>query len=453
MKKSRKNLLIITILAVSILSVIYVQFNSHKLFGSKSDTPNIIIVLIDTLRTDHLSYNGYERLTSPNIDAFAKESLNFEYAYSGSSWTAPSVATLFTGVYPSVHGMMPPNARVKAAEKFSFKLGEDLYTLAEVLKDSGYSTYGVSSNEWISDRFGYTQGFDHFLVESRMNADLVNKKAYRMIDRIAQSSDPFFLYIHYFDPHDPYKPPRPFDTHFKEKSENNTQDKHLRKLILGYDNEIFFVDKKIGELFRYLKSKRLYQDTLIILTSDHGEQFNERGHIGHGFTLHNEEIKIPMLIRTPGQQIGKIVRDPVSHIDIYRTIAELVGSKISNAQMGISLLSNDLSKRPLGVISEVTRHYSYKALVRENFNKIIGEYEVTDGLYTPTGSERSMNVYDMVEDPLELTPLDPNGKGKESLACYLDVFERVGKEFPKYKVDSLEMSEDTLKELKTLGYL
>ena len=217
MRSYRKYLtLLVVFLVATIVTVRYAPSVYRKIAGTKSNLPNVIVILVDTLRADHLSYNGYPRVTSPNIDELASQSLNFQYAYSGSSWTAPSIATLFTGVYPSVHGMMPPNARVAAAEKFSFKLSEDLVTLPEVLKEEGYRTFGISSNECISDKFGFTQGFDYFYVASRMNADQVNRKTFRTIDKIAESKDPFFLYVHYFDPHDPYKAPKPYNNYFRE---------------------------------------------------------------------------------------------------------------------------------------------------------------------------------------------------------------------------------------------
>lgn len=419
---------------------------------STSKKPNVLFILIDTLRADHLTYAGYSRDTSPNLDALAKESTQYQYAYSGSSWTAPSVATIFTALPPSVHGMMPPNSRTKAASKFSFKLGSDVTTIAEALKGQGYKTAAVTANEWISEKFGYSQGFDYFFMKSRMEAEGVNQKAFKVIDKLLSPNEPYFLYLHYMDPHDPYKAPAPFNTYFQQPLDDPRYQPRERELIRQYDNEIRYVDSKIGEMLAYMRSKHLLDNTTIVVTSDHGEQFKERGNVGHGYTLHDEEIRIPLLIKTPGQKEGKIVSTPVSHMDIFPTLLQLSGVPKIAEHIGVSLVSNEGHKRDVGIISEVSRRYNLKAVVTEDRKKLIGEYEVTVGLYAPLHSEKSLRLFDLKADPFEEKGTELLNSQDQSSKDYFGVLEKLERDSRKYRVDTMEMSDETLDELKSLGY-
>lgn len=414
--------------------------------------PNILFILIDTLRADHLGYAGYSRDTSPNIDALSKKSVRFMNAYAASSWTAPCVASIFTGLPPSVHGMMPPNSRTKAADKFSFKLSGEIVTIADALQAAGYKTAAVTSNEWISEKFGYAQGFDYFFMKSRMAGDGVNEKAFRVIDKLYEPDKPFFLYVHYMDPHDPYKAPEPFRSYFKEPLEDPRYQPAERELMREYDNEIRYADAKIGELLEYAEQKGLLENAVVVLTADHGEQFRERGNVGHGYTLHDEETHIPLLIRDPAGR-GSEITVPVSHLDIFPTLLSLTRTAPVPGLAGINLIGGDLQHRPIGVVAEVSRKYNFKSLVEPDRKKIIGEYPVGEGLYAAPHTETSLEVFDLVTDPYELKPTDlmklPSDAGVRD---YFGVLESLSKDLKRYKIDSMEMSDDTFEELKSLGY-
>ena len=153
-------------------------------FLSCSKTPrkhNVIFILVDTLRADHLSYFGYERNTTPNIDAFANESLSFLNAFSPAPWTPTAMASIFTGLYPTIHGMTPPNSREEAL-KSAAKLTDKVYTLAELFKDNGYFTMAVQTNPWLSEAFGYAQGFDKYIFKHRQKANIINEEAYKLLN-------------------------------------------------------------------------------------------------------------------------------------------------------------------------------------------------------------------------------------------------------------------------------
>lgn len=415
--------------------------------------PNVIFILVDTLRADHLSYAGYPRETSPNIDKLAGSSTIFKYAYSASCWTAPAVASIFSGLPPSVHGMMPPNSRVKAAQKYSFKLSSDVPTIAESLKANGYKTAAVAANEWISDKFGYTQGFDYFFVKSRMIGEDLNEKAFRVIDKFYDPAQPFFLYVHYMDPHDPYRAPKPYNTFFKEPLSDPRYKAPELELMRQYDNEIRYVDFQIGEFLKYAEAKGLLRNSVIVLTADHGEQFRERGHVGHGYNLNDEETHIPLLIKEPGQTAGNIVETAVSHLDIFPTLLGLTHAPEMSGLPGISLFGNALNNRPISIVSEVARRYNFKAIVEPSRNKVIATYDIELGLYAPLHKEQKLQYFDLAKDPFESAPQDLMSQlDKAPATDFYNTYDKLLKDIKRYRVDSMEMSDDTLKELKSLGY-
>jgi len=273
----------------------------------------IILYLIDTLRADHLGAYGYNRNTSPAIDRLAQDGLLFEYAYAQSSWTRPSVASLFTGLLPSRHG----------AVRRSHKLRSDVATLAEILLDSGYSTAAFVSNPNVIPVFGFGRGFENFFdVETTQKtgtADKVHAAVDEYLDLNSRHSQ--FLYIHTRDPHDPYSPPPPYDRRFQP------QDAELVCIVARYDGEIAFNDSEFSKLIDRLKAEQRYDESLIIVTSDHGEEFLDHGNYWHGKTLYNEQLRVPLVIKLPhSYRRGTRVQHPVRLVDLLPTLTELVGS-------------------------------------------------------------------------------------------------------------------------------
>jgi len=372
-----------------------------------SKAPNVILILVDTLRADHLSAYGYERPTSPVFDALAKEGVLFENAYSHASWTIPSIATLFTSVQESIHGMT----------HVAHALPDESVTLAEILRDSGYTTAFISSNEFVSRQQNYTQGFDYILqtntlyerlhtrnfqppyrlylfkfltrlppwvfdfldrgvnlpLEYLINEAGANRKGLfspidplEGADRVGKADwmyeyargyldhmldqqgydlrqNKFFLYLHYFDPHDPYRAParyqKLFDPDYEGEYEEIPPDlwtptpldpRRLQNMVAQYDGEIRFFDTYLNELVRFLKARDLYDETLIIITSDHGEAFFEHGNYKHGGTVFDEEVKIPLFMRFPGAiPEGLRISDLAGLIDVTPTILDILGVEIS----------------------------------------------------------------------------------------------------------------------------
>jgi arylsulfatase A-like enzyme len=316
------------------------------------DSPNVLVIVADTLRADHVSSYGYERPTSPTLDGVAQQGILFESAFSTSSWTQPSHASMLTGRYLYEHG----------AELYK-RLDDRYPTIAEALQARGYRTGAFSANFRVfCRRLGFGRGFHHFedyyrstdnvvvntfygrMVEAyglhygfglereigRRKADAVNRAVLRWIDRGKER--PFFVFINYFDVHDPYTPPQPYRGMFSPLENPGglinsywgvdhiyvpTTPDQLQGEIDAYDGAIAYVDHHIAELLDELEARGLAEDTLVVITSDHGEAFGEHGLLQHTNSLYREVIHVPLIISWPGH-----VPEGV-HVDEAVTIAAL----------------------------------------------------------------------------------------------------------------------------------
>ncbi len=312
--------------------------------SERSAGPNVVLVTIDTLRADRMSVYGYERATTPFLEQLASRATLFENAHSTSSWTAPSMASLFTSLPPRSHGIVTgfvDKRKVLNQERLS----DDFDTLAEVLKRRGYQTFGISTNGHLTEATGFAQGFDVLEELDWQSAAEVNEKALLLGDRL-QAASPFFLWVHYLDPHWPYEERQPWVDEYRAASPPPTPASDVSEqkadaietfvdMGLRYDSEIRYVDECLEQLFEALG---LGAEELVIVTSDHGEAFFEHGKMGHGHSLFNEEIRIPLLIRLPDQTGARRVQSPVSLLDLYPTILEAVGIDLPSETAGASLL-------------------------------------------------------------------------------------------------------------------
>src|SRR5579862_3956589 len=288
--------------------------------------PNVVLVTIDTLRADHVGAYGYKQIKTPNIDGLAAEGARFERAFAVVPVTLPSHSSMLTGTYPMLSGMHDFSAN---------KLSPLQPTMASVLKQAGYRTGAVIAAAVLDSRFGLNQGFDfyydHFDFSRLDEANLDemerpgNAVADVALDWLAKNSDKkFFLWMHLYDPHAPYNPPEPYRTEYASRP---------------YDGEIAFADAQVGRLLRYLKEKGLYQNTVIVLTGDHGESLGEHGEKTHGFFVYNATMHVPLIIRVPAIARPGIVSDPVSLVDLMPTILEALGVEVPSQVQGRSLIS------------------------------------------------------------------------------------------------------------------
>ncbi len=313
--------------------------------------PSVVLVTLDTTRVDHLSSYGYDRPTSPNLDALAERSVRFRHAWSTSSWTLPAHASLFTGLHPSRHGAhYDPRGDARLGEIVRFPiaayvragmLGDGIPTLAEWLAGHGYRTGAFVAGPWLNRTFGLLQGFEtrDDAVEGfgGRPADEISDRAIAWLAGIPEG-EPYFLFANYFDPHAPYDPreaypemPRagePFKPDYDalmrgEKSLDADERAVLRD---RYDAEIRWMDGHFGRLVDAVLARGDGEHTLVIVTADHGEALGEEDRFGHGFWLTEELVRVPFVVRLPGDRDGGTWNDaPVSVVDVWPLVAAEIG--------------------------------------------------------------------------------------------------------------------------------
>jgi len=286
--------------------------------------PNLLVILVDALRADRLSLYGCNRQTSPEIDSLAARATVFDNCIAQASWTMPSVATLFTSVYPSAHGVLSTETA----------LSPSLETMAEALQKAGYRTCGVQTNSLVVPEYGFCKGFDEYYAFPFVQETTFNKKLYHVaaevnakaLDRLkSQSERPFFLYLHYMDVHDPYEPPEEFRVFGASRSDL-------------YDGEILYFSREFGRFFGELDKAGILKNTIVVLAADHGEQFLEHGGIKHGVSLYSEETHVPLVVWMPGQSEGRRVAARVGLIDVPVTLLAAAGVPAPRSAAGRSLL-------------------------------------------------------------------------------------------------------------------
>lgn len=296
--------------------------------GREDGRLNLLLITIDTLRSDRLSCYSPAHLETPNIDSLAQRGVLFTRAFAHTSTTLPSHANILLGATPLYHGVHGNS---------NFIVRDDFLTLAEHLKKFGYQTGAFVGSLILDARFGLSQGFDTYDDDFDIKAveweEKRERKAQVVVDKamewIKNRTSVWFLWIHCFDPHDPYDPPEPFKTQFKQRL---------------YDGEVAYVDFVLGKLFSYLDEAAIMEKTLIVFTSDHGESLGEHGERTHGFLAYNAAIWVPLIIRVPGIKHRKVQQD-VAHIDIFPTTCDVLKIKKPVFLQGVSLLSSLKGKK------------------------------------------------------------------------------------------------------------
>ncbi len=296
--------------------------------------PNLLLITIDTLRADHVSSYGYRRTTTACLDGVARQGALFETAYAPMPTTGPSHATLFTSLRPYSHGVLTNGVPLDCAEP----------TLSEVLASSGYETAAVVSSFVLSRQFRWDRGFGHFddsfvpkyasvVTESwegipvpgralDQRATQATDKAIAWLAGRKESGRPFFLWVHYFDPHTPYDPPAGDLAAFADDDHGDP----LRAAVRRYDGEIHYADREIGRLLRYLDSREEGKNLVLVIAGDHGEALMDHGHVHHGLSLYEEEVRVPLILRyAPRIKPGTRISEPVELLDVRPTLFDLLG--------------------------------------------------------------------------------------------------------------------------------
>jgi arylsulfatase A-like enzyme len=405
--------------------------------GSEGPRLSVLLIGVDTLRPDHLGCYGYDRATSPNIDRLAADGVLFEMPVSQCPWTLPSFGSVLTSLYPTQHG-----AGINMST-----MGTDFPTMGGILAREGYATGAVLSSRVLSPEFGLNRGFDHYDVNEAgedRNALEVTRLALEWLDGLR--GRPFFLFVHYFDPHLPYAPPAPYDTLFDGggaasigtsfdiqpllEAEMTLRQRlgaftggDWSRIVSLYDGEIAYTDAAIGELLSGLRDRGLARNTLIVLLADHGEEFFEHGGLGHGHTLFNEVIRVPLVLSLAGVlPRGQRVTGQVRMVDVLPTMLELLGIAGDYRLEGVSLLGmlDGSGRAPAREGSLFPAHTAYsEGLRRGSERKSISAYPWK--IIYDTDGDSSL-VFNLVDDPRELAPL--TGAPTEAVSLLSDLLVR-----------------------------
>lgn len=310
------------------------------------ERPNIVLITLDTLRADHLGCYGYDRNTSPVLDRFAARATLYRNAHATAPWTLPSHASLFTGLYPFEHGArtyrlkeseLPVDAGDGPTIKHNIKgLGLEVDTLAERLGLAGYQTAAVMANMlFLKPRFGLDQGFDSYDLK-RGRATAINRRVFDWLEQHDRTK-PFFLFINYMDTHEPLnaqprpglvEPALPYSLDVERrigedilKRNGEARPEDLQLVIDWYDLAVASLDEEMGRLFERMKHDGLFDDTLIIIVSDHGEYFGERDLSGHSKDVYEPAMAIPFIVKAPRQSVGQIEERLVSLVHVPTIVA------------------------------------------------------------------------------------------------------------------------------------
>jgi arylsulfatase A-like enzyme len=394
------------------------------------DAPNVILIGVDTLRADRLSCYGYAASQTPAIDALASDGVRYAQMTAQASWTKPSFATIFTSLYPSSH----------TATGKTQRLPEAVITVAEALAANGYYTGGVANNPSLSPAFGFDQGFADYMYlapdylfagndaasETALyqglrqvwaavtgnriypqrfyqEASIVNRRAEQWL--AANKGTRFFLFLHYMDPHDPYFE-HPYDGVGYARAGSQNPDPSLAPTFSRlYDGEVHYLDGYLGQLFAWLKAEGLYDDSLIVLTGDHGEEFQEHGGWWHGQTLYQEMLAVPLIVKFPGgDRAGTVVTDLTRSLDIAPTILDVAGVPVPEAMVGRSLWSQ--TEVPTVVYAEEDLEGNVLHAVRSTSLKLI-----LANADNPRGLPPEA-LFDLVADPGEQEDLSASQPGQ-----------------------------------------
>jgi arylsulfatase len=364
--------------------------------------PDIILVTADALRADHLSINGYPRATSPTIDAFARSAWHFTEALSVIPKTGPSFATLFTGQPPSVHGVGSNRRRIPEA----------LAVLAERLRAAGYRTAAFVGNPVLDPAKGFARGFDVYrLLSGGDGVTEVNQAFFTWAEGPWRT--PSFAWLHYIDPHGPYRPPPHLEALFLDdhlaqsderapleyeridgrdpskilgaipKYQQHGREDRVARYVARYDAEIRHVDTAFASVLDFLRRRELHDSSVIVFTADHGESLGEhRYYFEHGWFADDAGLRVPLMIKTAGQRNGRLTDVQVSHLDLLPTLLDVAGVTGGGpATPGANLLGGIAERPPLQIESADAYPEKYRGVRTRTWKYLVRDADALEQLY------------------------------------------------------------------------
>lgn len=432
--------------------------------------PNVLLISVDTLRADHLGVYGYQRDTSPRIDELAQDGAVFERAIAVTNWTLPSHMSIMTGQLPSAHGVQSVRNRLAGGR----------VTLAEVLKNAGYRTVAFTGGYNVDARFGFDQGFDFYHGDTLAQLSMEEKRRYgkgirlsyllpEVSDWLTQhQADPFFLFLHFWDVHAPYMPHDDYVAQWSPRyagkidvlthelvdelnpAKTTVSGEDIARIRALYDNEIAYVDHHLGQLWATLRQLGLLDKTIIVLTSDHGDELLEHA-FGHGQALYDPEVHVPLIVRYPPKiPARQRVAQVVSSVDILPTILDLAGVSYSDTIaaeiQGRSLVGS--WERPLPGFPAVMEAASGRRTgLRSDHYKYVRE-RAKDGQLTKE------ELYDLRVDP---------GETNNILSSHTEIANRLSEELDARlaaaasthaggQAEQAHLSDEFTERLRALGY-
>ena len=429
MRKNRPDLVIwVVILAVSAISL--------SLTGCSGDQKNkvrrVILISIDTCRADYLGCYGYERNTSPNMDALAAEATVFTHAISPIPLTLPAHGSMLTGTIPPVHGLH---------DNLNSRLSESNTTIAEVLKQNGLATAAIISTYVLDSQFGMSQGFDNYndeFEEPVMGHEDMFERSGAEASRLAcewldeNHQENFFFFLHYYDPHTTYAPPEPFASEYADNL---------------YAGEIAHTDNCISKVIDKLKALGIYESSLIIIVGDHGEGLGEHGEEEHGYFIYDGFIRVPFIVKSPMQRKPKRIDRPVSLVDVVPTICGYLGITPPEGIQGV-----DLSKLPDKTDDADKPRYIYCESLYPTLYKCNPLLGVVEGRWKYIETTRP-ELYDLSKNPGEtknLIQIEPHRARilSENLRLILTQHNKPGQ-----AGDEFAMDDQARRRLESLGYI
>jgi arylsulfatase A-like enzyme len=432
-----------------VLPAIVLSFQSGCKGQGPAPEPNVVMIVIDTLRADHLPFYGYDKNTAPFLSKLAKDSVVFENTFAVTSWTAPSTASIFTSLYPFQHGVVTGYFASKGFKLELNRIPDKVTTIPELMKANGYKTYGLTNNINIGKAIGFDRGFDYFVRFFYKDEPKMNRKLAAWSRNIKKQKK-YFLYLHYNDPHSPYHQREPW----YEKKE-----KYKADMISRYDSEINYVDEKIRKMYELFGWDK---NTLIIIVSDHGEELWDRGKLGHGYSLYTEVVKVPFIMYFPPEQrVRKRFKTVTSNIDVMPTLRGFLRFEPNPVESGRNLMplikgkeKQDKNRDLFGHLILRYRDKEKKTLKKAVFKSVLStgwQYifrynDVTNYIF-------KRELFNLAADPAGSENLYEKNKTVAGRMLHLlGIFEKNCKRFSS-RSRKMDLDKEKMEELRTLGYV
>ena len=475
-------LLVLALIAIPLLTI---GVKVAPLLRPRPDGPNIVLIVLDTTRPDRLSLYGYHRPTTPELEELASEATVYTEAYATSSWTPPSHASLFTGLYPCAHGVTQesPGDIPRLPSRF--------LTLAEALWESGFRTTGINGNGILNASTGFSQGFEEYHETWKLEDQQGRHPAEIQLESILDSDSdrPFFAFINMIEPHRPYNSSREYFGRYDRHPQLDLVDIDWAKYLVDkdlydsddlqhlsdlYDSEIQYVDAVIGRMVELLRARNVLDETLLVITADHGEHFGEHGLLAHRFNLYETNVRVPLLIRYPN--VFRPGARDTSHVqlhDLFETILAVAGSGGRYPSQGSNL---DVDQKGRTAFLEyyfpllelrVVRDWLFRPGLRPEIADLaeaVPEVKpfmrrlraIRSGrLKLIWGSDGNVELYDIPTDPEELTDLSEHEDYAEELehlkAQLSDQISGCIGQSPTEQ--PIQLDEEHIRQLKSLGYI